>query len=89
MCKRLLRKAIAPLLACAMLGFVSAVMAVTPASAEIEYPYCLLPSAFTVGTCSYSTYEQCAATASGNVGVCTPNPRYKASTSPRQTRAKG
>ena len=83
------QRTIVPLMACAMLGFVSAVTAATPASAEIEYPYCLLPSAFTVGTCSYSTYEQCAATASGNIGVCIPNPRFKAATSPRQTRARG
>jgi hypothetical protein len=50
----------------------------TGARAEVEYPFCLVPSLYTVGTCTYATYEQCAATASGNSGVCTPNPRYVA-----------
>jgi hypothetical protein len=50
----------------------------TEARADMEYPYCLEPSAFTVGTCSFDTFEQCMASASGNVGVCVKNPRYVA-----------
>lgn len=50
----------------------------TDAHAEIEYPYCLEPSAFTVGTCTFETLQQCMASASGNVGVCVKNPRYVA-----------
>ena len=50
----------------------------TDARAEIEYPYCLEPSAFTVGTCTFETLQQCMASASGNVGVCVKNPRYVA-----------
>ncbi|ETR75088.1 hypothetical protein X566_20320 [Afipia sp. P52-10] len=51
---------------------------VASARAEVEYPYCLEPSAFTVGTCSFDSFEQCMASASGNVGVCVKNPRYVA-----------
>ena len=50
----------------------------TAARAENEYPYCLEPSAFTVGTCTFETLQQCMASASGNVGVCVKNPRYVA-----------
>lgn len=50
----------------------------TEARADVEYPYCLEPSAFTVGTCSFDTLEQCMGSASGNVGVCVKNPRYVA-----------
>lgn len=48
------------------------------ARADVEYPYCLEPSAFTVGTCTFESFEQCMASASGNVGVCVKNPRYVA-----------
>ena len=53
------------------------------AKAGVEYPYCLVPSRFTVGTCYYSTLEQCRAAASGNVGSCERNPRYVAQTPAR------
>ena len=60
----------------------------TGARAEVEYPWCLTPSLFTVGTCYYVTLEQCMAAASGNVGTCTRNPRYAAPLSARQTRGR-
>jgi hypothetical protein len=78
------RTSITALFALATLAVATAI----PASAEIEYPYCLVPSQFTGGSCSYASYEQCAATALGNVGFCTPNPRYKPPPSPRQSRSK-
>lgn len=55
----------------------AAVILASPAEAQ-EYPYCLEPSAFTVGTCSYETLAQCQAAASGNIGTCVANPRYVA-----------
>ena len=55
----------------------AAVILASPAEAQ-EYPYCLEPSAFTVGTCSFETLAQCQATASGNIGTCVANPRYVA-----------
>lgn len=60
----------------------------TGARAEVEYPWCLTPSLYTVGTCYYSTLEQCMATASGNVGTCTRNSRYVTPAPARQTRAR-
>jgi hypothetical protein len=60
----------------------------TGARADVEYPWCLTPSRFTVGTCYYTTLEQCMATASGNVGTCTRNSRYVAPSQARQTRAR-
>ena len=59
------------------------------ARADVEYPYCLVPSRYTVGTCYYSTLEQCRAAASGNVGFCDRNPRYFAAQAPaRPVRAR-
>ena len=46
----------------------------SPAQAQ-EYPYCLEPSAFTVGTCSFETMDQCMASASGRSLSCNVNPR--------------
>jgi hypothetical protein len=60
----------------------------TEARADVEYPWCLIPSSFTVGTCTYSTYDQCMATASGNIGSCARNPRYTTPTPPRQARRR-
>lgn len=60
--------------------------AVNEARAGVEYPYCLVPSRFTVGTCYYSTLEQCQAAASGNVGFCDKNPRYVAAEQTRKRR---
>lgn len=57
------------------------------AQADVEYPYCLVPSLFTVGTCYYTTLEQCMAAASGNIGTCERNPRYVAPPM-RQLRSK-
>jgi hypothetical protein len=53
----------------------------SPAEAQ-EYPYCLEPNAFTVGTCSFETLAQCQAAASGNIGTCVSNPRYVAPPQP-------
>lgn len=72
----------------ATIGLILSAVAVTGARAEIEYPYCLVPGGFNVGTCTYTTYEQCAASASAGAGFCTPNPRYVASPPPRQVRGK-
>jgi Protein of unknown function (DUF3551) len=47
-----------------------------------------VPSLFTVGTCTYSTLEQCRAAASGNVGTCDRNPRCVAQVPTRQIRGR-
>jgi hypothetical protein len=63
-------------LALLALGSVSAIHA-TAATAG-DYPYCIRGCSFGsgLGDCSYSTYEQCQATASGVVATCAPNPYF-------------
>jgi hypothetical protein len=50
------------------------------ASAEIEYPYCGYGR--DVGSCSFSTLEQCRAYANGIGASCFANPRYTANQNP-------
>ena len=62
----------------ALLGLGLMLAATAPAAAQ-EYPYCLFPSNPTgFQSCTFSTFQQCQATASGNVGYCDRNPRYGA-----------
>ena len=64
------------LLALAVLG---AGFAAQPAPAEArEYPFCLQgrDTAGGRGDCSYATYQQCQATASGTYASCYSNPYY-------------
>ena len=61
---------------------------VTEARADVEYPWCLVPSRFTVGTCTYTTHDQCMAAASGNLGSCARNPRYAAQLPQRSMRTR-
>ena len=69
-------------LACCALG------TATEARADAEYPWCVVPSRFTVGTCYYATLDQCMAAASGNVGSCVRNPRYSAQAPAPQMRTR-
>jgi hypothetical protein len=45
-----------------------------------DYPYCIIGCDFGsgLGDCSYSSYQQCQATAAGLVATCAPNPFYNA-----------
>ena len=58
---------------------------VTPARAEIEYPWCAQYSGDGDGdggrNCGFSTLEQCRATVSGIGGSCEPNLFYPGSSS--------
>jgi hypothetical protein len=49
----------------------------TPAAAR-DYPYCIKGCDFGegLGDCSFSTLQQCQATASGLVGTCVANPFF-------------
>ena len=62
-----------------MLGMaaIAAVGAATVGTAKAQdYPYCLSGrNEGSPGDCSYSTYAQCEASASGREGVCGLNPR--------------
>jgi hypothetical protein len=53
--------------------------AATPASAEVQYPWCAqYRSAFGATNCGFTTYKQCLETISGVGGICTRNPAYHA-----------
>jgi hypothetical protein len=53
---------------------------VTPASAEIDYPYCRDRGGGEYNMrCDFTTLEQCQATASGLGGSCSLNPFYHGS----------
>ena len=56
---------------------------VTPAMAEIEYPWCAQYSGRGGGSrnCGFSTIEQCRATVNGIGGFCEPNLFYTGSAS--------
>jgi hypothetical protein len=58
------------------LGAIIAVNA-TPTAAR-DYPYCIIGCDFGngLGDCSYATYQQCQATASGLVATCAANPYF-------------
>jgi hypothetical protein len=45
-----------------------------PASAEIEYPWCMVQGEYTQQSCTYMTAEQCRASLAG-AGYCDRNPR--------------
>jgi hypothetical protein len=52
-----------------------------PAAAAQNMPFCIKGCDFGGGTgdCSFSTYQQCQATASGRDATCAPNPYFNAS----------
>ena len=66
---------IAPLFAAAI--FVAFAL-VTPARAEVYYPWCAMYGGGNYGAgttvCSFNTFEQCRATVSGMGGMCQQNP---------------
>ena len=50
---------------------------VTPATAE-DYRYCIQGDEYGAGDCSFSTYQQCQATASGLTAYCDSNRHFVA-----------
>jgi Protein of unknown function (DUF3551) len=68
------------------LGCATMMIGVHPAAAR-DYPFCISGCTFGsgLGDCSFSSYQQCEATASGLTATCAPNPYYNASASMRNT----
>ena len=68
------------LLAASCLGAVlsMSVLAAAPAQAR-DYPFCIKGYDYPSGTgdCSFDSYEQCQATASGRLDYCDANPFYR------------
>lgn len=64
------------ILAVLAVGAVSAI-STSPAEAR-DYPFCIKGQGYSyVGDCSFSTYEQCLATASGRLNYCDVNPYFQ------------
>jgi Protein of unknown function (DUF3551) len=59
-----------------------------PAAAYYDYPYCIQGGGFGYpGECSYSSYAQCQASASGRLVYCGINPRFAYGQQQRHGRA--
>lgn len=74
----------AAILAVLAIGAASAIN-MTPAPAQArELPFCMKGQgiADAHGDCSYATYEQCAASASGRYNYCDANPFYVGNAAP-------
>jgi hypothetical protein len=71
------------------LGCATIMIGAHPAAAR-DYPFCISGCDFgsALGDCSFTTLQQCQATASGLVGTCFPNPYYNANASMRATPAR-
>ena len=59
------------------LGFVAVGIATSPAQAR-DYPFCIKGHNYdsSVGDCSFDTYQQCQAAASGRYAFCDRNPYF-------------
>jgi hypothetical protein len=66
------RRAFQALMLCSTVSLIGA-----PAAAR-DYPFCIRGCDFGAGDCSFSSYQQCQATASGRDAYCVENPRFSA-----------
>ena len=69
---------------------VASVGAVVPGVAAGGLPYCITGCDFGggAGDCSFSSYQQCQATASGRGGTCAANPYFNAKAEMRPDRGR-
>jgi hypothetical protein len=58
----------------ALLGAAAVLATAAPASAEVEYPWCVMQGEYTPQSCSFITVEQCRASLNG-ASYCERNPR--------------
>jgi hypothetical protein len=58
------------------------------AAAAQNYPFCLMGCDFGAGDCSYNTYSQCQAAASGREAWCAANPFFHQSGESQPSRNK-
>jgi hypothetical protein len=68
---------------------VAAPIGALPAAAR-DFPFCIKGCDFggSLGECSFSTYQQCQATASGRDAYCDANPYFSAKAEPQSDRAR-
>jgi hypothetical protein len=62
----------------ALSAVVSLAAVAVPASADVEYPWCMMQGRNSPQSCTYMTVEQCRASLAANAGFCERNPRYVA-----------
>jgi hypothetical protein len=64
----------------ALAGGVLAAIGLVPDASARDYPFCIKGDIYasSVGDCSFDTYQQCLATASGRRAYCDANPAYYA-----------
>ena len=60
-----------------VMGSAASMVAAMPATAT-DYPYCMTGGDFGRGDCSFSSYQQCQAAASGRDASCAENPYFNA-----------
>ena len=65
---------------------VSGTAAIDAGAAASGYPYCLRGCDFGAGDCSFYTYQQCLATASGRDAWCDVNPAFHQGREPQTAR---
>jgi Protein of unknown function (DUF3551) len=56
----------------------SGLMAIAPARAEMVFRYCMIGTPNMGRDCTFTTLQQCQATAAGGIGFCQENPAYTA-----------
>jgi hypothetical protein len=80
--RTMMRKAIA---ITALLAAGAATIAGATPAAAIDYPYCIQGRGWGIpGDCSYRSYAECMATASGRAVYCNVNPRFAFGRQPRR-----
>jgi hypothetical protein len=80
-----MRRAVWALMACCA----ASTMGAPPAAAQ-NYPFCIKGCDFGAGRgdCSFSSYQQCLATASGRDATCDANPYFSASAELQPNRSR-
>jgi Protein of unknown function (DUF3551) len=79
------------ILSLTVLAAVAFTVATSPsASAQTAtvYPWCVLQNSTCSGDCSFTTIEQCRATASGGVGFCYQNPAFTVASQGKPVRTR-
>lgn len=63
-----------------MVGCAASATVAMPAASARDYPYCIRGCDFGsgLGDCSFTTYQQCQASAAGRVATCAENPYFSA-----------
>lgn len=70
----------------ALLSAAAVLTTAAPASAEIQYPWCVMQGEYTPQSCTFMTVEQCRASLNG-ASYCERNPRATVAPPPKPRRS--